>query len=1557
MGVHGLWELLAPVGRRVSVETLAGKKLAIDASIWMIQFMKAMRDEKGEMVRNAHILGFFRRICKLLFLRTKPVFVFDGGTPALKRRTVIARRRQRENAQAKIRKTAEKLLLNHLKEMRLKELAKDLENQRQTSDTKGKKIITGKKCDAENNSEGDEKVLGGYNQEALDEMLAASLAAEEDKSFTGDASTSGAGTLHEDDDGDEDDEIILPTMHGKVDPAVLAALPPSMQLDLLVQASVLIFMVVALLYQKVKKAPARFSELQIQAYLKTVAFRREIGEVQKSAAGRGIGGIQTSRIASEANREFIFSSSFTGDKQTLTSAGLERNSNKKHQAPTGHPPSDSLGVVGPTNRPNTVTGLMVDEPKEGFDDDVETYLDERGRVRVSRLRAMGLRMTRDLQRNLDLMKESEEIVDTNKNVKHMSTIDENVVNLTRKSVNKTQFLKNSDLGDGTMYNKNEESTSRNRSSIEVSFEAVGEDECFESDDDLFSRLVTGDPILSTSADNDLSKKHSSDSASDCEWEEGSIPDKDNIISHDLQVRSKPESTSRNRSSIEVSFKAVGEDKCFGSDDDLFSGLVTGDPILRTSADNDLSKKHSSDSASDCEWEEGSIPDKDYIITHDLKVGSKPDIVEHGVNDDGEVEWEEGSSDIPQRASPSPPEFNKTISKGVQEEEFDFQEAIRRSIEDLRYQKEIDVSTKDVNFKKDREKVSEAACVGSDHQGKDRAEPKLSSQNVLQTNNSSFGNITTKISDPSGSWLAPLVAVNPDKREILVDKPNESYPERKTGIIFSQRNFVHVEPVTPTEAEGIDLIKEKPAGTSPMVDVTHADTQQFGFESGVNYHSTEKTETVESFVKGSTIDFANIQKNSEEVHNEEQIELTEAGLEEEMLILDKERTDLGDEQRKHERNAESVSSEMFAECQELLQMFGLPYIIAPMEAEAQCAYMELTNLVDGVVTDDSDVFLFGARSVYKNIFDDRKYVETYFMKDIENELGITREKLIRMAMLLGSDYTEGISGIGIVNAVEVVNAFPEEDGLHKFREWIESPDPSILGKADLQAGSRSRKKGSKAADIDASCSNNNNEGASFLDNIDNEKQIFMEKHRNVSKNWHIPSTFPSEAVFSAYTAPQVDKSTEPFAWGKPDQRVLRKLCWEKFGWGTQKADELLVPVLKEYNKHETQLRLEAFYTFNERFAKIRSKRIKKAVKGITGNKSLELMDDSVQDDSKSRKKAKVSQIAAGNDLPGEQSITAEAGVGKEETNSTEKSASKQSRKRRNCFPSEVGNSESPIKAVGRQNTNKGSIGKGRGRARGQSVRRGRMKQNSGFENADTSNSDEGNNCDSKQEVQVEKHEGPHEVRRSARHRKAVKYTLNDLEIDDTSRTSQDNGNSSDNEGIVVGASSSPSKTIHLMVKDPSKEESSPCVYVEIEGAKAETRMGLLGSDQYGEAELSQDYLKMGGGFCLEGDDDKDKDPSECASSPARAIIFENHNTSHYSGNLEDADHDIDVGPAQLVSSTLRASNPDCPNATTDENISGVAISKENIEGDGSGTRSIRSLSLSAMPYLKRKRRKG
>ena len=97
MGVRGLWQLLAAVGRRISIESLEGKILAIDVSIWITQFVKAMRDEDGKTIHNAHLVGTLRRILKLLFQGIKPVFVFDGVAPSIKQRTLQRRRNFRNN--------------------------------------------------------------------------------------------------------------------------------------------------------------------------------------------------------------------------------------------------------------------------------------------------------------------------------------------------------------------------------------------------------------------------------------------------------------------------------------------------------------------------------------------------------------------------------------------------------------------------------------------------------------------------------------------------------------------------------------------------------------------------------------------------------------------------------------------------------------------------------------------------------------------------------------------------------------------------------------------------------------------------------------------------------------------------------------------------------------------------------------------------------------------------------------------------------------------------------------------------------------------------------------------------------------------------------------------------------------------------------------------------------------------------------------------------------------------------------------------------------------------
>ena len=288
--------------------------------------------------------------------------------------------------------------------------------------------------------------------------------------------------------------------------------------------------------------------------------------------------------------------------------------------------------------------------------------------------------------------------------------------------------------------------------------------------------------------------------------------------------------------------------------------------------------------------------------------------------------------------------------------------------------------------------------------------------------------------------------------------------------------------------------------------------------------------------------------------------------------------------KLERQAMDITEQMQLEAQELLRIFGIPYVVAPMEAEAQCAYLEQINLTDGTITDDSDIWLFGGKCVYKNFFNNNKRVLQFKSCDIQHHFKLSRPQMIQLALLVGSDYTFGLPGIGPVTAMEILAAFPAEEddllrGLINFSKWIKSGKALGSGRTSL---------------------------------------------RNKLKNLQIEKGFPSQAVLQAYLNPTVDESKEKFTWSKPDLSLLADYVRKKFGWTKLKFEEIINPVMNKLVESKSQKSIKAYCKVQivpKSIEKDLSKRVQSAVRKLGCEIMGEISDEEEKQYGSIRKRAK------------------------------------------------------------------------------------------------------------------------------------------------------------------------------------------------------------------------------------------------------------------------------------------------------------------------------------------------
>ncbi|XP_036610395.1 DNA repair protein complementing XP-G cells isoform X2 [Trichosurus vulpecula] len=1029
MGVQGLWKLLECSGRQINPETLEGKILAVDISIWLNQALKGVRDRHGNSIENPHLLTLFHRLCKLLFFRIRPIFVFDGEAPLLKKQTLAKRRQRKDLASADSRKTTEKLLKTFLKRQAIKTTLRGQREEALPSLTQVQR-------------EDDMYVLPSLQEEEKN-------SSEEEDEKEWQIRMSQKQALQE--------EFFRNPHAIDIESEDFSSLPPEIKHEILTDMKEFTKRR-RTLFEAMPEESNDFSAYQLKGLLKKNNLNRHIENVQKEMNQQHSGDIQR-QYENEGGFMKVVESRKVISEDTSHYILIKGSQAKKAEE------MDTKSVLPSSSKmysphPFDAKSSSFEKPKTEKD----TYTDAAAPPSPRTLLAIQAAMTEG---------SSEEELD-NENEKQFSVkkahtpaaVDKGSVS--PRTLLAIQGVLDDDDDDAV---KNDRKNSQNGVS-EVKEILVNRSE----EEDEFLKVRESKGIQSAAVSHSENRIFAQGDECNIKNEHKSVP-------------------AAQSSSIVL----LGKDE----------SIVLEEPT---------SLRHSANAVFGPSVKSVFKDEEEVILTH-LESAVNVDIGEFGVEDrkDSKVTTQLTSTVFVSEDKENPviPELEKDIF--ISPDKCDSSVLIVSSDKEIQYKKNQSSETATNSFQEvnaplmSGSHLSTAKTVGSC-----KPSEHENSRKTLQD------------IEKNESLAQDLISATPETVALTEMDSEESE---------SDGSFIEVD----NESSSDEFQSDLPEVFRPLTEHGEKSVPE---EEATDIERKGAVGTTENLLRDSLESMESakqpeeeIEKETDEMINEWQdIDLEELeALENDLLV---EQNSLKAQKQQQERIAATVTGQMFLESQELLRLFGIPYIEAPMEAEAQCAILDLTDQTSGTITDDSDIWLFGARHVYKNFFSKDKFVEYYQYIDFHNQLGLDRSKLINLAYLLGSDYTEGIPTVGCVTAMEILNEFPGHglEPLLKFSEWWNEAQKT--------------------------------------------KKIRPNPHdtkvKRKLRQLQLSPGFPNPAVAEAYLKPVVDDSKGAFLWGKPDLEKIREFCQRYFGWNRTKTDESLLPVLKQLNTHQTQLHIDSFF---------------------------------------------------------------------------------------------------------------------------------------------------------------------------------------------------------------------------------------------------------------------------------------------------------------------------------------------------------------------------------------------
>ncbi|RAL12993.1 ssDNA endodeoxyribonuclease RAD2 [Aspergillus homomorphus CBS 101889] len=1062
MGVHGLWTVVQPCARPIKLETLNKKRLAVDASIWIYQFLKAVRDKEGNALRNSHIVGFFRRICKLLYFGIKPVFVFDGGAPVLKRQTIANRKKRREGRREDAVRTAGKLLAVQLQRSAEDTAAasrKRVADREEDVPDNPVYVDDAFMTDKEKTQTRSFRKKDAYHLPDLQVSLEEMGAPNDPRIMSREELEEYARQFHQGEDINLYDFSKI-----DFDSPFFVSLPATDRYNILNAARLRSRLRMGYSKEQLDTMfPDRmaFSKFQIER----VKERNDL--TQRLMNINGMNGEEAffnsgQRIAGERGREYVLV------KDNSIEGGWV------------------LGVVGnkegQEDRPIDVDQYgqhQVVAAKEEFSDDSDGGFED---VPIEGLNRLP---------KLPFLREG--------------AFDESITNQMH-GVGESR-RKSDNVDDDSLFVRSERRTSfaNNRHT---------------NDDDMFHDPEDHDEELQRAIQMSLES-----------------------TTHDIEDKDMPE-IQLNRSEAPLP-QPQDESKDFmdeSEDDfDFAAALAQSKRTQKTGPTTRANNPF-----------DGPLPFESMSLVKPTKA---IEAQENHKEEKSQTKGEKEAGKAKKEALPLPPWFSAT-SRDMQNVDFFTDKAddqpARKARDESPESGTLFIRDQSANNEHTAGGFADTKEVIDIDSGSEREESLPVSLDASTIHTTITTEEVPSFEKPVGS---PLSAQPPDEISRNIELNNQNETTQVNGISADDNDKTSIAQSDSSPTPEFEDVAIPDAGKfSDAMSGGQDDFEDVVVTNGDRADSAKNvTENAPVFDLVDTGD--SLEQDFSDPEDEDLMQQLAAEGEEHVRFAatlnsdinagsafdyEQELKQLRFQQKKDRRDADEVSQIMITECQQLLTLFGLPYVTAPMEAEAQCAELVSLGLVDGIITDDSDCFLFGGTRIYKNMFNQGKYVECYLTSDLEKEYALHRTKLIRLAHLLGSDYTEGIPGIGPVTALEILTEFAD---LEEFNAWW----------TRVQTGTNMS---------------------------DDEHAAFYKKFRKQATKIFLPPSFPDHRVDIAYLEPEVDSDPSPFQWGVPDLHGLRNFLMSTVGWSQERTDEILVPVIRDMNRREqegTQSNITNFFT--------------------------------------------------------------------------------------------------------------------------------------------------------------------------------------------------------------------------------------------------------------------------------------------------------------------------------------------------------------------------------------------